>query len=319
MKSVICFNLSAIIYFLVSIFFICHLIYNKRDKLNLTVAGLTIFGFIIQTTGLVFRVIESGHAPFVNLYESLIYFSWAIILFYFYTQFKYRLFELGIFVVPLSFLALIYAKTLSSDIQPLVPILQSIWLEIHVAVIFIGYAGFAVSYGCALLYLLKSGDKTAFLSAILNICVIVALIFYFLLKMKFNRGIISVSVSAGISVFVCSLLYKKVNFFKERLPAINVVREINYMSAAYGFVFLTGGIIAGAVWANEAWGNYWSWDPKETWSLITWLIYAAYLHARKTSEWTDVESVYITVCGFWVVMFTYFGVNFLLPGLHSYG
>ena len=233
-------------------------------------------------------------------------------------QFKYQFNYFGIFVVPLSFLAIIYSKTFSSNIQPLAPILQSIWLEIHVAVIFIGYGGFAVSYICALFYLFKLEDNWAFFSAALNISIIAALIFYFLLKIKFNQSIMSVFIFWGVFVSVYYLLFKNKKMLREIFPAIDLMARVNYDAAVYGFIFLNGGIIAGAVWADSAWGNYWSWDPKETWSLITWFIYAAYLHARKTPGWSGVRSVYISVYGFWAVIFTYFGVNFLLPGLHSY-
>lgn len=297
------FNISAVIYLFACILSVCR--GGVTPPLLVTVAG-----FVVQTVGLIFRTVAAGHAPFVSLYESVVYFSWAVILFYLCVQFKYKVSGLGAFVIPISLLALVYARTISADIQPLAPILQSVWLEIHVAVIFIGYAGLAVAYGCALIYLLKFGGKTAFLSAVLNICVIAGLMFYFLLKIRFDRSIIS-------SVFVCYLLYRNISFLRERLPDIGVLNRVNYKSVAYGFVFLTGGIVTGAVWANEAWGSYWSWDPKETWSLVTWLIYTAYFHLRRISGWAG-RSVYITVYGFWVVMFTYFGVNFLLPGLHSY-
>ncbi|MFH1009084.1 MAG: c-type cytochrome biogenesis protein CcsB [Candidatus Latescibacterota bacterium] len=92
-----------------------------------------------------------------------------------------------------------------------------------------------------------------------------------------------------------------------------------YKTIAFGFPFLTLGIITGAVWANQAWGTYWGWDPKETWSLITWLIYAAYLHARITAGWRGKKAAWLSVVGFLAVIFTYLGVNFLLAGLHSYG
>ncbi|MEW6088353.1 MAG: c-type cytochrome biogenesis protein CcsB [bacterium] len=399
MKNVIFLNLSVFIYFLADIFCVCHLIYNKRDKLNLAAKIFIIFGFIIHTTGIIFRIAESGHAPFINLYESLIYFSWAIVLFYFYVEFKYQLFGLGIFVVTLSVLALIYAKTLSPGIQPLVPILQSLWLEIHVAVIFIGYAGFAVSYGCALLYLLKFENKEIhirekfssfsitlilsllicffsmdiyqlfykissldflnrnilnfslkksifvlelalsffiaywfitkkygaiktglpFIFSSLNVCIIIMALFSFLLKIKYSQSIINILIRWAAFAFIYFILNKKSTELKNRLPEIEIIGKIAYKAVVYAFPFLTFGIITGAIWANEAWGNYWSWDPKETWSLITWFIYAAYLHARKISGWTEIESIYITVYGFWAVIFTYFGVSLLLPGLHSYG
>jgi len=87
----------------------------------------------------------------------------------------------------------------------------------------------------------------------------------------------------------------------------------------FGFIWLTAGIITGAVWANSAWGTYWSWDPKETWSLITWFIYAITLHARYTRGWSGTRIAYLAIFGFLAVLFTYYGVNFILSGLHSYG
>ncbi|HDZ76765.1 MAG TPA: c-type cytochrome biogenesis protein CcsB, partial [Candidatus Omnitrophica bacterium] len=95
--------------------------------------------------------------------------------------------------------------------------------------------------------------------------------------------------------------------------------EISYKMIAFGFLFLTLGIITGAVWANSAWGTYWSWDPKESWSLITWFVYAIYLHVRFTRGWKGKRAAWVSVLGFLAMLFTYFGVNYLLSGLHSYG
>ncbi len=104
----------------------------------------------------------------------------------------------------------------------------------------------------------------------------------------------------------------------DRLPAARVLDELIYQLVMFGFLFLSAGIITGAVWANSAWGSYWSWDPKETWSLITWFIYATLLHARMMRGWQGRKIAYLSIVGFMAVLFTYFGVN-LLPGLHSYG
>jgi cytochrome c-type biogenesis protein CcsB len=104
----------------------------------------------------------------------------------------------------------------------------------------------------------------------------------------------------------------------ERFPKTGVLDELNHQMVMFGFLFLSVGIITGAVWANSAWGRYWGWDPKETWSLITWFIYATLLHARLTRGWHGRRIAFLSVAGFAAVMFTYFGVN-LLPGLHSYG
>ena len=103
------------------------------------------------------------------------------------------------------------------------------------------------------------------------------------------------------------------------LPELKVIDDMTYKTIVFGFLWLTAGIITGAVWANEAWGTYWSWDPKETWSIITWFIYASTLHARFTRGWSGSRIAWLAIIGFVSVFFTYFGVNYLLAGLHSYG
>lgn len=111
---------------------------------------------------------------------------------------------------------------------------------------------------------------------------------------------------------------KKETHFSKLFPDIKVLDELSHQMIMFGFLFLSAGIITGAVWANSAWGRYWGWDPKETWSLITWFIYATLLHARFTRGWQGRKLAYLSIIGFSAVLFTYFGVN-LLPGLHSYG
>jgi cytochrome c-type biogenesis protein CcsB len=102
------------------------------------------------------------------------------------------------------------------------------------------------------------------------------------------------------------------------LPNAKQLESFNYQMILFGFLWLSVGIITGSIWANSAWGTYWSWDPKETWSLITWLIYAALLHARTLKGWRGERVAWLSMIGFGCVLFTYFGVNFLLSGLHSY-
>ena len=104
-----------------------------------------------------------------------------------------------------------------------------------------------------------------------------------------------------------------------RIPSLTVLDSIIHSTMVFGFIWLTAGIITGAVWANSAWGTYWSWDPKETWSLITWFFYALTLHARYTRGWNGKPIAVLAIFGFISVLFTYYGVNFLLSGLHSYG
>ena len=239
---------------------------------------IALFGLLGQTVAFILRWIESytlgiGHAPLSNLYESLIFFSWVIVLLYLLIERQVKNRSLGAFVMPFAFLFMAYASfspNISSKIQPLVPALQSNWLIVHVITCFMGYAAFTIAFGIGIMYLLKRLEKT----------------------------------EASESMF-------------RFLPDKNILDELIYYSITIGFIFLTLGIITGSVWAYSAWGSYWSWDPKETWSLITWFIYAAMLHARLVRGWKGKRMAILSIIGFASVLFTYFGVNYL-PGLHSY-
>jgi cytochrome c-type biogenesis protein CcsB len=111
---------------------------------------------------------------------------------------------------------------------------------------------------------------------------------------------------------------RKVDVFFFRLPALEFLDRLGYRAIVFGFVFLSLGIVSGSIWAQKAWGNYWSWDPKETFSLILWLLYLVYLHGRLMSLWRGKKSANLAIIGFAIMLFTYLGVSFLLPGLHSY-
>ena len=127
----------------------------------------------------------------------------------------------------------------------------------------------------------------------------------------------------GVS-FAVSLMFlmrQKVKdnvFWQEHIPEEQKLDMISYRAVSLGFLFLTFVIITGAIWAERAWGSYWSWDPKETWSLITWIIYALYLHLRISKGWKNKSAAMFAVIGFICVIFTYIGVNTLIPGIHSY-
>lgn len=263
---------SAMLYIAIFVF--------RAKKLGLFATLITACAFLINTAGIALRWQESyqagiGYAPLSNMYESLVFFAWAIAIFYLGLEWKYKNRVLGAFSMPFAFVSMAYASfspQFGKEIKPLIPALQSNWLIAHVITCFVGYAAFAVASGMGIMYLLK--DR----------------------KTNETPG---------------SLLAS--------LPELKVIDDIIHKTLVFGFLWLTAGIITGAVWANSAWGTYWSWDPKETWSLITWFVYAATLHARFTRGWGGRRIAWLAVLGFLSVIFTYYGVNFLLSGLHSYG
>ena len=132
-------------------------------------------------------------------------------------------------------------------------------------------------------------------------------------------GYAAFAVAAGLGAMYLLKENSSAKSFLERLPHLRILDDITHKTMVFGFIWLSAGIITGAVWANSAWGTYWSWDPKETWSLITWFIYALTLHARYTRGWGGTRIAWLALIGFISVIFTYYGVNFLLSGLHSYG
>jgi cytochrome c-type biogenesis protein CcsB len=254
-------------------------LFFRNKKLGLFIKATTITGFLVHTTGLVLRWVESyqlgyGHIPLTNLYETLVSMSWCTVLVFLLAEQRFKSEILGVFVFPIVSIAMAYASlspNIQSEIEPLIPPLQSNWLTYHVLTCFLGYASFTVSCGASIAYLIKN-----------------------------RKGKVSPEENSNL------------------LPDITLLDEINYKANAVGFLLLGIGTVTGAVWANYAWGSYWSWDPKETWSLITWLIYAIFLHARLIRGWKGNKLAILSVIGFCSVIFTFLGVNYLLSGLHSY-
>jgi cytochrome c-type biogenesis protein CcsB len=279
MKHTLILSWVTFVYFASFVLYLSRLIIGK-EFWGRVASFLAWAGLAAQTIAMILRWKTSydlgmGHVPLANLYESMVFFAWAIILIYLIIEWRTKSMIIGVFVVPIAFLAMAYASiapNISNRIEPLIPALQSNWLTSHVVTCFMGYAAFTVAFGCGLIYLLKNK--------------------------KTGNG----EIPEG---------------FSGKLPALATLDTLIYQSATLGFVFLTIGIMTGSIWAHYAWGSYWSWDPKETWSLITWLIYAILLHSRYVRGWQGKRMAILAIIGFACVLFTYLGVNYL-PGLHSY-
>ena len=253
---------------------------------NKTASAMTWSATVMGLVGMLVRWRESylihvdvGHIPVSNLYEVFILFSIITALLYLYYEGKSKTYNMGGFVLLIISSAVAFllwygfGERGASEIQPLVPALQSYWMKIHVPANFVGYGAFALAAMLGVAYLIK--DSAA---------------------KRGNNGLIM-----------------------SRFPDLDILDDVMYKSIALGFAFFTLATILGAMWAAEAWGGYWSWDPKETWALIVWLNYAAWLHLRLTKGWRGRPLAWWAIIGLFVTLFAFIGVNMFLSGLHSYG
>lgn len=299
---------SNLVFAILLIAMICYWVnlsfFNKNNllsnfgKLCATLANGLLF-FVLSS-----RWIVAGYFPLSNLYESLLFLTWTLLTLYLYIESQTKSKLIGAILIPVALLINGFSNlTLSPEMQkasPLVPALQSNWLMMHVSMMLLSYGTLIMGSLLCILFLvisqyrevdLKQANETS--TPLYNI-----MMDYYEAKLVSPQNNIS---ELG------------------KLKLLQSLDNWSYRIIGLGFPFLTIGIIAGGVWANEAWGSYWSWDPKETWALITWLVFAVYLHARITKGWEGKKTAILGGLGFFVIWICYLGVNFLGKGLHSYG
>jgi cytochrome c-type biogenesis protein CcsB len=389
-----------------------------------TATALTALGFLANTAAVAHRWSVAGRPPFSNMYEMLLSFVWTLALLTLIAERAYKVKIIGSITMPITVVSVILMQLLPSDVRPLVPALQSTWLQVHVTLAMLSYAACAVSFALAIMFLVQDGMKSEAFQALTSTGTIA--IYAAMLFTRFRGGALAVTaydletkgevmasrghplfvnipdlgwlyllvlISAivplalyvagqiqkapalfdtaskamflsivvqvlGLAIFVtrvkngeyaapgvdgfyrtampanpfllagivgsivAGLLYLLLLWRREglqkMLPTADVLDRVTYKIIGIAFPLLTLMIAAGAYWANQAWGSYWSWDPKETWAAITWLVYAGYLHTRITRGWKGRRAAWFAILGFGVVIFTFFGVTYLLPGLHAY-
>jgi len=270
----------------------------RIGRLSTITANILLF-FILCS-----RWIVAGYFPLSNLYESLLFLTCMLLTIYLYIETKTKSKLIGSILIPVTLLINGFANlTLTPEMQkssPLVPALQSNWLMMHVSMMLLSYATLIIGSLLCLLFLVISRNKDVDLKVIDDS----SLPLYNIMLDYYEAKLLSPS-----------------NEISElgKLKLLQSIDNWSYRIIGLGFPFLTIGIISGGVWANEAWGSYWSWDPKETWALITWLVFATYLHARITKGWEGKKTAILGSLGFFVIWICYLGVNFLGKGLHSYG
>jgi ABC-type transport system involved in cytochrome c biogenesis permease subunit len=385
----------------------------------------TWLGLIANTGAVVHRWIEAGHPPFTSVYEMLLSFVWMLAGLTLIAEKKYGVKVIGTITMPVAIVGVVLMQLLRTEVHPLVALLQSTWLDVHVTLAIMAYAACALSFSLAIMFLIQDGMKTetflaltsastlAIYACVVFTCIdnwgglsmlaysldhqpvivlfpgvpvvvplsalgwllmvallVVAapLVCYGLARWRSdgrlmrlaNRSVfasillqgitlaallghardlrhvlpvagVSLPVPLAVSAFIfaglvgaviISLLYLLLLWrrpdLERLLPTTDVLDHITYRTIGLAFPLLTLTIATGAYWANQTWGSYWSWDPKETWAAITWLVYALYLHMRITVGWRGRRAAYFAIAGFVVVAFTFFGVTYLLRGLHRF-
>jgi cytochrome c-type biogenesis protein CcsB len=236
-------------------------------------------GFAVHLTGVVIRGLAVHRVPWGDMYEFVTAVTCVAVLFFLALMIRYRAYYLGLFVMTPVLLALGIAETvIYTPAGPLVPALHSYWLAIHVTAMTLATGTFVVGAALAVAYLLAD---------------------------RYARRVADGRQSPAVGIF-------------RLLPAPEVIDRFAYRTVMFAFPIWTFGIMAGAIWADEAWGRYWGWDPTETWAFITWVVYACFLHARATAGWRGRRAAYIQLIGFGCLLFNLMGVSIFITGLHSY-
>merc|ERR1712127_513473 len=270
----------------------------KVGFISVCIANLAIF------TNLGSRWLENGYFPLSNLYESLLFFTWGITAITVIIERNISISLIGAVTSPLSLFVIGFATlSLPEGMQkaaPLVPALKSNWLMMHVSIMMLSYSTLITGSLLSILFLVLTLGKNVSLQG--N-------------SMGSTQSQESNTRNMSMAVLEASLPNLQDNSKVKSLSLLETLDNLSYRIIGLGFPLLTTGIVAGAVWANEAWGAYWSWDPKETWALITWFVFAAYLHARITKSWQGKRPAILASVGFVVVWICYLGVNFLGKGL----
>lgn len=265
------FKIALVLYLGAAVGYLTFLVLSKESKAPVAFWA-AVAGFVVHTLSLLHRAVFSGFFPLATAFDSVSFFVWLVVGLFLLVRYRDPSPIFGAIVTPVATVLMLFATTLSHQIQdPIIPVLKSWWLPIHVALALLGNGVFTFMAIGGLMYIIQER----------------------LIKAK------------------------RIGRLHKLLPSLETLDTINRHGLPLGFFLLTVGIISGALWAGSVWGFYWSWDPKETWSLITWFAYAAMVHQRVVLGWRGKKAAYLAIAGFCLVMFTFIGVSALLGGHHA--
>ena len=289
---------------------------------------LAIAGCAAQFAELGARWWMTGIWPLTNLYGSLSLFSAVAVLVFLVFAFRYDLAFVGGPVLALAAIALGYATTWNEGYMPAVPALQSYWIKIHVPIVIASYASFMVAFCVSLIYLLKAYAEQRYLRRGTTLRAVAAApgggTVGVTLPASSSASVAANAATPGVTRIDTPAIAQAAGAgdalaqWLTGLPSLARLDVMQYRIVAVGLPLLSLGIITGAMWAKEAWGAYWQWDPKETAALASWIVYAMYMHLHTRPEWRGTRTAWVSVIGFVSIVFCYLGVNIWISGLHSY-
>jgi cytochrome c-type biogenesis protein CcsB len=264
----------------------------------------------------------TGVWPLTNLYGSLSLFSACAVTIFVVFALRYDLAFIGGPVLALAGIALGYATTWNEGYMPAVPALQSYWIKIHVPIVITAYASFMVAFCVALIYLLKAAAESRYAGRGTALRGAAAGAGGAQIGVTMNAYAAAPALGAPRNdtpaIAAAAAAGDATAQWLAGLPSLARLDVMQYRIIAVGLPLLSLGIITGAMWAKEAWGAYWQWDPKETAALLSWIVYAAYMHLHTRPEWRGTRTAWVNVLGFASIVFCYLGVNIWISGLHSY-
>lgn len=333
--------------YLVAFFLYCVYFSSNKDKIYKIARIANWIGAISALIALGLRWHEAGYPPLSNMYESMVTLSTFMVLSGILFTIKHPLafLEAGSSVFAVMMIGI--SSLFPSEIKPLIVPLQSNWLYVHVSLAFLGESCFAVAFILSYMYCLRrilgnSAGKTTFENKAEKIaCYIVTVglpiifiagMILLALTLKENPKyadkwqnivywLICPAIVTSVLLSIMTYLFRGAigKGAEKWLPEDSVLDNLTYRAIALGYpLYTVGGLVFGMIWANKTWGRYWGWDPKETWALVTFLVYSVYLHVRLSRGWSGIWTACLAVAGFSVTLFTLFAVNFLISGLHSY-
>lgn len=354
MNDALLFGVASICYLVAMVFYV-GFIFLRKELLGKFATWIVWIGFFLHTVAFLVRWYIFSKAfslplaqsiPITNLYESLLFFAWCLILGNILMELNFKTKLFGIIITALAGMSIAFVDAVGANktVQPILPALKSNWLLAHASLSFVAYAAFSLSFSSAIMNLAYNvRDKkrllyffwTGALSLFIYITLLLVIDFlskgfakvgggykplFSLKSLPFEWWMVILGLFLILFFIIWNIGIKFGGLMERFSIKAELLETVEYKMISIGFmIFTIGGLIFGAIWADISWGRYWAWDPKETWAFITWLVYAFYLHMRFLKGYEGVKSSVIAVIGFIVTIFTYVGVNLLLSGLHSYG